>query len=88
MFATSSIIAGWCEVEDFIKQGVELHIDGPANVRSKPNGKILYSLAQDTAVHVEKTTLVGKAKWYLVRWQQSGKTLKGWTHQQNIFCKP
>lgn len=54
-------------------------IDGPANLRDNPNGKVIGQLANDTYVWVwpdEK-----KGKWYPVR----QNNLSGYTHKQNLL---
>lgn len=53
-------------------------IDGPANLRDKPNGKVTAQLADKTYVWVWPDNK--KGKWYPVRQND----LSGYTHQQNL----
>ena len=53
-------------------------IDGPANLRDKPNGKVIAQLADKTYVWVWPDNK--KGKWYPVRQND----LSGYTHKQNL----
>ena len=54
-------------------------IDGPANLRDKPNGKVIGQLADKTYVWAWPEEKNGK--WYPVRQND----LSGYTHQQNLI---
>ena len=54
-------------------------VDGPANVRSKPNGKVIGQMENDTYVWVWPKDK--KGKWYPIL--QNG--LQGYTHKQNLI---
>ena len=54
-------------------------IDGPANLRDNPNGKIIGQLADKTQVWVWPNEK--KGKWYPVRQNESA----GYTHAKNLI---
>ena len=54
-------------------------IDGPANLRDKPNGKVIAQLADKTYVWVWPDNK--KGKWYPVRQND----LSGYTYKQNLI---
>ena len=54
-------------------------IDGPANLRDKPNGKIIGQIADKTLVWVWPNEK--KGKWYPVRQNESA----GYTHEKNLI---
>ena len=64
-------------------------IDGPANVRETPNGKIIRSLPYGQSVRVKET----QAAWVLIEYSRKKKfscdsapdSTSGWTYQDNIL---
>jgi hypothetical protein len=82
--------AGACDPETESQEHSQRWVDGPANVRMAPNGRVIASIPNKTVV-----TLIGFQEvtanrimeiWYHIRWKQGGKTRDGWTHEQNIIC--
>lgn len=55
-------------------------IDGPANLRDAPNGKIIGSFPDKFVVHIDGH----KDDWFFIRgyWERSCET--GWTHKKNL----
>ncbi|MCL2335085.1 MAG: SH3 domain-containing protein, partial [Endomicrobia bacterium] len=51
-------------------------IDGPANVRETPNGKVIGSIENGAYVWV----LLKKGDWYKIAYNN----LTGWTHKKNL----
>ena len=56
-------------------------IDGPANLRDKPNGKVLFSFENGHTV-----LLLAQANdWFLVRSYWDRPCESGWTHKKNLL---
>lgn len=55
-------------------------IDGPANLRDQPNGKVIGSFEDKFTVLIEGQ----KGEWYFIRGYWSKECETGWTHQKNL----
>ena len=81
--------AGACDTGESIHERRKIH--GPANIRDKPNGKVIASLPMGYEVLALKNLPFknsnGKdAYWFYIQWAKGQKTRSGWTHEQNIIC--
>lgn len=79
--------AGACGQEGEI--GLTRRIDGPANLRDKPGGKLVNALPNGTSVNILEYQAIKKPKfqsWYLVEYTENGIKYNAWTHEQNLVC--
>ena len=90
-FLSSSVFAGACDVGENLNENRK--IDGPANIRKSPtsSSEIITSLPNQKEVTVKKNLAFKEKKnqqqyWLFIEWQENGKTLSGWTHENNIIC--
>jgi len=90
MVATSGTVwAGACDEGDSIHEQRKIH--GPANIRTKPNGKLITSLPMGFEVLALKNLPFKNSKgkesfWFYIQWKKAGLTHHGWTHENNIIC--
>ncbi len=81
--------AGACDIGEDLNK--ERRIDGPANIRYKPNGKVIAILPEQRVVVVRKHLYFKNKKgaskdWFFIEWDEGGKTKSGWTFWKNIIC--
>jgi len=84
-----NIWAGACDEGDPIHEQRKVH--GPANIRDKPNGKVVASLPMGFEVLALKNLPFKNSKgkesfWFFIQWKKAGKSREGWTHENNIIC--
>ena len=69
---------------------VNRFIDGPANVRERPDSDtlVMAELADKTKVTIVNCIIRVKnqkrLKWYYIEWSSGDKKMEGWTAEQNI----
>lgn len=81
--------AGACDEGDSIHERRKIH--GPANIRDKPNGKVIASLPMGFEVLALKNLPFKNSKgkenfWFYIQWKKAGQTHHGWTFENNIIC--
>ena len=57
----------------------------PLNVRAKPNGRILTTVRNGTAVDVDSGT--GMSKWAKIRFSRGRRTITGWVLRDYLNCR-
>jgi len=85
-----NVQGGACDPESESREHHQRRVDGPANARLAPGGKIIGSIPNRAVVTLigfqEIDESSGAVVWYHLKWKQGGKTRDGWTHEQNIVC--
>lgn len=81
--------SGACDTGESIFEQRKIH--GPANIREKPNGRVIASLPMGYQVVALKNlpfkNSQGKESyWFFIQWKKDGLTRQGWTHEGNIIC--